>query len=142
MTPDECADYAQHLRNAFPNFTDTQMFELVRLALEKKLSANQFKDAIDNAIMSNHFANCLTVADILDNDPKVRLYSHREIYNECKCYGTEKDKAEFPRVGIINGIVMSVRATEIESLPKQQRKRFYEKLEKYSQKQKKDEAAK
>lgn len=116
-TEEELAKDVVHLKNAFSEkATDAFCFELIRLALKQGITRQRFTDAIDNYI-TTHKYNTITIADILNYDVRVKLYTGSEVFKICKTLGDEKDMREYPKYGVIDGVMYRVCASEIEALP-------------------------
>lgn len=127
----EYAEGVAHLKAAFPDKAkDSVCIELLRLATKKSISREQFNDAVDNFI-ETHSWNTFTVADILNYDVRVRLYTGTDVYNACKCYGSEYDRAMYPKYGRIDGIIYHVKASEVEMLPPRFRMKIKERIEQF-----------
>lgn len=129
-TEQKLALWAAHLKNAFPNTaTDGMCVELIRLAIKQGMSEEQFQDAVEHFIAHHHFPT-FTVADVLDYDVRLRLYTGAEVYKICGCIGSEYDLLVFPKFKKIDGVLYRVKMAEVEQLPGQIQLKVRQQIEK------------
>lgn len=96
--------------------------ELTRSIARTGMTKQQLKDAVDYAI-DNHKYQQLVVSDIVSYEPKLKMYSYREVYKICGSFGLEKDKDEFPRMKLKDGRIVRVKYSDVINLPSALRER-------------------
>ena len=122
-----------HLKNAFPEkATDSVCAEIIRCAKLVGMGARQFVDSV-NEYICHHRYNTITVADILDYDVRMKLYTGEQVYKLCGTYGEQKDKELYPRYGKINGRTYCVSITDVMALPTEKMERVMEKIKKFEE---------
>lgn len=68
-----------NLMSAFPQtVTKPWLVQMMRLALSSGITKQRIQDSVDNIIMHHRYPT-LTIADVLDFDVRLKLYSYREV---------------------------------------------------------------
>lgn len=78
-TLDEVMLAGTNLMSAFPQtVTKPWLAQMARLAQSVGITKERINDAVDNIILHHHYPT-LTIADVLDFDVRLKLYSHKEV---------------------------------------------------------------
>lgn len=104
------------LKSAFPSLSQQFILELMRMADRDRIPFERLKDSIEHTIRTHRYPN-LTIADILDFDVKVRMYTYTHILRTEGKFDEETRAMYRKYKTTAEGKMLYVRTDEIEALP-------------------------
>lgn len=129
VSEEESMSIGAHLASAFPQSVNKAwVAELSRLAIQERIPYDRMKDAVDWLILHHHYPS-ITIADVLDFDVKLKLYSYKDVLKMDGKFDEDTTRL-YPRYCIKDGVALFISATELNALPEKWRTLVQERITK------------